>query len=1191
MKEAIKRQILAFAKPQADLRTQAAALFDALGYRSDKQLDPLKTPQAFLGYFDTKNKIRKEAALVPQWCYADLVFQISSEELTENKAAGLFNQKEWRASLYQSYLFITIGLADQENGRNYSKTQLSAITREVNRLFMMPAIVLFQHGHFLSLAVINRRLNKTDETKDVVEKVTIIKDIDCSKPHRAHIEILTELSLPYQRGQYNISSFADLHAGWKKTLDLKVLNDRFYTDIYHWYLWAREAIDFPKVTGEPKDHEQLRAEFTIRLLTRFMFCWFIKEKGLVPDALFDTDALGKLLKDLQPTSETDSTYYKAILQNLFFATLNSEMNTETGPKHRRWQGDVPAGQTNADYLDHQSYRYHKLFRNEADGLAAFATIPFLNGGLFECLDRRDENGKESRYDCYSSQAAKQPTVPNHLFFGGEAEIEVGDETKHKRGKVSGLINIFNAYKFTIAENTPLEEEVALDPELLGKIFENLLATYNPETSKSARKETGSFYTPREIVNYMVDESLKAYLCQKLTEEREENKPPLFDVADATDKLNQLFSIQPGDLHPFSKEAAEEEVKELVTAISKCNVLDPACGSGAFPMGILHRMVDLLAKLDPNNHSWKAALLAKAEADLERAIKMEDEVIRGQAIDSANTRKIYIKESFNRANHEFDYTRKLFLIENCIYGVDIQPIAVQISKLRFFISLILEQTPNDAADNRGMLSLPNLETKFVAANSLMPLKGNNKEFENPEVKRIEKQLEGLRQQLFYVRNWAAKKNLRKQEKETRQGLKLALIDSGFGDAAAQLASDWDPFDTLHAAPFFDREHMFGLDLVPGFDIVIGNPPYFQVLKGTYPEAEYPYSEGLDQGKQNLYKLFVEFGYNQLCYSGTNCLIVQSSLMCDLTSTYTRKLLLDKTKIIAVIEFPKKAQETVDQVFQSVLQGTCIILFQKNEHSNIVPISINNNLRTIHNLKFCPISKDTIAQAYPKTLYFPLYTLAERTIAEKLFRIPLHLANYIQTKSQGDINLTTQSSSFSTNKTSFPLVRGENVHKFIITYKTADYINTPLTQEIGKLNSKEIFIIFQEITGTTDHRRLHAASSILGVKAVYGHTTNKIKVEQELSFTLLGIVNTKLLDWYFRKTSTNNHVMGYELEQLPIVLPSDKKRLELEILVTQIISLKKENKPTQHLEDEIDQLVYQLYGLTEAEIEIVEASYRK
>ena len=232
----------------------------------------------------------------------------------------------------------------------------------------------------------------------------------------------------------------------------------------------------------------------------------------------------------------------------------------------------------------------------------------MNGGLFECLDNTlgtKEKPHYIRIDGFSDRDDNPLKVPNDLFWGHERVADLSSaygDNKFRSAKVAGLIHIFNRYKFTVAENTPIEEEVALDPELLGKVFENLLAAYNPETGATARKQTGSFYTPREIVNYMVDESLISSLRTKL----EDAFPKINKVEE---RLRRLFAYtdQP---HQFS----EAEVVALIEAIDHLMILDPACGSGAFPMGILHKLVFVLAKLDPGNQRWKARQLAKAERD-------------------------------------------------------------------------------------------------------------------------------------------------------------------------------------------------------------------------------------------------------------------------------------------------------------------------------------------------------------------------------------------------------------------------------------------------------------------------------------------------------------------------------------------------------------------------------------------------
>ena len=185
---------------------------------------------------------------------------------------------------------------------------------------------------------------------------------------------------------------------------------------------------------------------------------------------------------------TETAYYRAVLQNLFFATLNTETDKRKFSKE--------SYDTNRDF---SCYRYKKQMDNPNKLLSLFAQTPFINGGLFDCLDTFKATGKESyRIDCFSDNQYHKLSIPNRLFF---------DENR-------GLLPLLEHYKFTVEENTPVDQEVALDPELLGRAFENLLAAINPETGETARKQTGSYYTPRAIVDYMVEETLIATLSEK-----------------------------------------------------------------------------------------------------------------------------------------------------------------------------------------------------------------------------------------------------------------------------------------------------------------------------------------------------------------------------------------------------------------------------------------------------------------------------------------------------------------------------------------------------------------------------------------------------------------------------------------------------------------------------------------------------
>lgn len=789
------------------LRKAALALLDTLGYRSDRTmlLDGSK-PQAFLDLVQsqpTSLKFDPDKALFSEWKSADILFQFTEEELAST--SSLFKETDIRPGLLRSYLFFAIELKNAD----YPRGKLSAIARQINRVFPMPVMVLLKHGEKLSIAVINRRQNKVHADKDVLEKVTLIRAIALTNPHRGHIDIIDSFALenlqhPPFRAQ---PSFDTLHAAWEQIFNIELLNNRFYKELSNWYFWALDQVDFP-ADLEP-DKEKRNATGLIRLLTRLIFCWFLKEKNLIPEKLFDQTALAKLLKGFDPECETSSTYYQAILQNLFFATLNQRMgkDSKTGIPYRRYVTDEDYHGKNKEHGITNLFRYPELFKLPDEAPALFADIPFLNGGLFECLDREDPDNKNKmkRLDGFTTKG-ERPRVPDELFFGREREVDLSgafNDSKRKKEKVSGLIPILNRYKFTIVENTPIDQEIALDPELLGKVFENLLASYNEETKTTARKQTGSFYTPRPIVDYMVDESLKAHLTRCLTE-----KAGMKDD-DAKAGLDLLFTYTEQE-HPFS----EQEVTVLITAIDEVKILDPACGSGAFPMGVLHKLVYILGKLDPDNHRWKQTQLAK--------------------LDSAHIREE--REAAFEDNND-DYLRKLSLIENCLYGVDIQPIAIQITKLRFFISLICEQKTNrNKKENHGICPLPNLETKFVAADTLIGLPIPEPDmFVRALIDPIEEKIECAVHNHFIAQN--RKQKLKLQDEINTLQFELAdVIANGLGaKPGSEVAkkskhiAKWNRFDSQESADFFDPHWMFGRALKDGFDIVTGNPPYQSAME--------------------------------------------------------------------------------------------------------------------------------------------------------------------------------------------------------------------------------------------------------------------------------------------------------------------------------------------------------------------------
>ncbi len=303
----------------------------------------------------------------------------------------------------------------------------------------------------------------------------------------------------------------------QESFSVEKLSKQFYKELSNWYFASLDKVEFPNERNE--NEYTLKANSMIRLVTRLMFAWFMKQKGLIPKELFDQNEMQSLLnyKD-----KTGSTYYKAILQNLFFATLNTPVNNG-----RKWVKD--------QYGSQQYYRCKRFINNENRFMELMRDIPFLNGGLFENLDIVQTEDKEKglekkdiRVDCFSDNPKNETRlkVPDFLFFGTRrADItEYLPDEKYNNIEVKGIIDLLSQYEFTIDENTADDMEVALDPELLGPVFENLLASYNPETQNTARKESGSFYTPRPVVDYMVKESL-AYYISETTEIDSNTIPP------------------------------------------------------------------------------------------------------------------------------------------------------------------------------------------------------------------------------------------------------------------------------------------------------------------------------------------------------------------------------------------------------------------------------------------------------------------------------------------------------------------------------------------------------------------------------------------------------------------------------------------------------------------------------------------
>ena len=891
-KEEIESALAAMADD--DFLKTSKELLAILGYRSDRTANFPVTADHFIRRFPARNRnTDTEQEFLKNVESVELVFQVSSTEIAPNDQPMLFEAPTFDEGYVRTFTFFAIELKDSD----YPRGKYAQFTREVNKRFIMPVVVFFRVKDRLTIGFVGRRQHRRDPDRDVLELVTLIKDIRLDDPHRAHTEVLFELSLgectKWMRDHKEQENFDGLLAAWLARLDTEELNKKFYRELFTWFEWAVAEGKFPTDKNRTLDPEV----HVIRLITRLLFVWFIKEKGLVTDELFNETQVASLLKDYD--RDIGDSYYRAVLQNLFFATLNTEIGKRGFSEGK---GD--------DHRNFSLYRYGDQMLDPDKLRGLFAQTPFINGGLFDCLDSFKGMKKGGyRIDCFSDKQYNKLSIPNRLFFD----------------KGRGLIPLLERYKFTVEENTPIEQDVALDPELLGRVFENLLAAYNPETGETVRKQTGSYYTPRPIVDYMVEEALVATLAQQVpptdgdAEFWDERLRYLFDYAQVFDDASEWFD--------------DGETDGIVRTISELKILDPAVGSGAFPMGVLHKLTLALRRLDPDNSRWEQLQQDRAGKRAQAAFKISNQQTREDEL-------VEISNTFERYR-DSDFGRKLYLIQNSIFGVDIQSIACQIAKLRFFISLAIEQEPNSSpADNFGIKPLPNLETRFVAANTLIGLQLSETRLllQEDTVRQLIREIEGVREKHFLANNRNQKLDLEEREDECRERLKKELesqrkkwvksqqreierkvaqlpnpehrkqlreveekkykgrkekFDYSFEDA--RRIAYWDPYDQNASADWFDPEWMFGFRA--GFDITIGNPPYVRADSG---DEHLKMRQKIEDSKQyetlwekwDLYIPFIEHSYKLLKPGGVTTLIVSDAYCHSKYAQKSQKLVSEK-----------------------------------------------------------------------------------------------------------------------------------------------------------------------------------------------------------------------------------------------------------------------------------------------------------
>ena len=1057
---------------------------------------------------------------------------------------------------------------------------------------------------------------------------------------------------------------------------VEVLTKDFYDKISDWYACAMQYVSFSPSNTEANAKENN----IIRMITRLIFIWFLKQKQIIPNEFFSEDYIKKILKNFTPgikkedsNSITDpitivessskkknnndlfnnnlfnndldnsnnldspykneeSSYYKAILQNIFFAMLNCPLLDEEDNNKDLRKFTV----NRSNYGNNRLMRYKDKFKNDEaanEFLLLAKTVPFLNGGLFECLDikqKNADNDSDNIYiDCFTeSKAQHDLVVPDWLFFGGKDNVDLHDfyySSSKRNIRVDGLIDTFNLYNFTIEENMPFDQDIALAPDLLGHVFENLLAKYNPETKVTARKSTGSFYTPKEIVNYIVDESILEYLKTEVSKELEPEykKLLMYYASDAYIKNNPL-------------QLNENDKEKIIKSIYNCKTLDPACGSGAFTMGMLDKLVHILKQLDNKNEHWKKLV----KENTKKALDSEDNNLKD------------IQEAFNLDLNYPDYARKLYLIENTIYGIDIQPIAIQIAKLRCFISLLVSQkfdktnvTEKNMYKNFGIRPLPNLETNFVSADSLIKIEKDQAQQElfSKLIANTRTELLDIRHKLFRAKTQITKENHRSKLKDKYLEFIEKLKDYNIIPIKElEILKSWEMFDYSKSAPFFDSLLMLGVE---NFNIVIGNPPYIQLQKDSgYLSKLYSQQEfETFHGSGDIYCLFYERGIELLKENGILCYITSKQWMRTVYGKPLRQFLSKYN--------PLKLIDLGSGIFESATVDTNILLIQKNENinnTNTIKCSELTNNTNLSDIKFTELSMPTNGDTW--VIIKNEKTNKIKSKVEKqgkpLNRWDIDIKFGVKTglneitkgkekrgvfiineKERNNIlkNCKNEDERKRTEELIRPILRGKDIKRYGIEYNNLYLITTFPAKNINIDNYVSVNTHFynykKELETRAGRQKWFETQNTIAYyknfnkeKIIYPDIINLDRTHNmsfyldndnfftlDTCFIITGInlgyltafLNSKLFKYCFINNFPKLGEKGYRLKiifmvQIPVKDVSNLENEQYTNLVYAIQAKKKDNPKadTSNLEKQIDDMLYKHYNLTEDEIKEIE-----
>ena len=891
----------------------------------------------------------------------------------------------------------------------------------------------------------------------------------------------------------------------KKRFSIEVVNKEFYQDIQKMFyrLIGGNFSDGHRTQAYPPElklpgtiDNKVIQEFGVRLIGRLVFCWFLRKKK-------SSYGLALIPEELLSSSAVKENYYHKVIEPLFFQLLNTKIDK----------------------------------RREEYQVEPYSFIPFLNGGLF------DPNLHKDFYDIDDNGVSLHQNT-----------LKISDSW------FSDFLKILETYNFTIDENTSIDIDLSVDPEMLGRIFENLLAEINPETGETARKSTGSFYTPREIVEYMVDESLTQYLITN-TNINEEKIRNLLDY-----NIDQV---------PVSK----IECEQVLTAIDELKVLDPACGSGAYPMGILQKLILVLQKVDPDSLQWVIMQLDK--------------------IPNSQVRKT-IEEQLMKEN--WRYKHKMGIIQNAIYGVDIQTIATEISKLRLFLTLIVDEEIDDSLSNRGVHPLPNLSFKFVTANSLISLPEPTKDSQatifslDGELDPLMDKLECLREEFFYATG-SDKYAVEEKFKETQTEISEIILHYKADNPKAIALANWKPFGD-EQSPWFDKKLMFGIE--DGFDIVIGNPPYVdsetmvisqplfrEQLRASYKSAK---------GNWDLFVVFIEKGIILTKLDGFITFIVPNKLI---SAKYT----IEVRKLLHTLNINELSDYSQVDVFKEADVYPIVFSVWNNKNKSEVKTKVMNDLNNTKT-KFI---------IHPEVFYNDIFW-DKYFFREEITNIAISISsNQLLGNSNFKVlGAATVSEAYlikehlhehdPLKEDQIKLINTGTIDPYKIFWgiRKTRYIKSAYIRPVIK--ASDLTKISSKRVEQSRSFKLVIAGMARILEVFYdsgeylaGKSTIIVLHDDEMSLkALCGILNSKAVSFWFTVNYNSLSMAGgyfnigaHEIKSIPIPIDNlNIHKILLSNLVNNIINDNKNMEDTSQYENQIDLIVYKLYELTYQEAKAID-----